>query len=174
MYDPDDPIYKSPVNGDEPITDYIPHPGIELPKRDPNQPWWDDFFFGAVDENGNPILYTGTPPDYGGKGIIRKALLSCSKRNASKGIRILLKNGFYEVPDLKISKRYYERLWREGRPAPFIVARKILESGVKGVPDKIKPGFLRYQFGGWEMVYNPITKEVWHLQPIKKVKYGLH
>jgi len=38
---------------------------------------------------------------------------------------------------------------------------------VKGVPDACKPGFFRYEAYGWEMVFNPTTKEVWHLQPIK-------
>jgi len=84
-----------------------------------------------------------------------------------RGTPIVLKDGFYEVGNMRISKNYYERLWREGRPAPFIVSREILESGVKGVPDAIKPGFFRYEFGGWEMVYNPVTKEIWHLQPIR-------
>jgi hypothetical protein len=35
------------------------------------------------------------------------------------------------------------------------------------VPDAIKAGFNKYTYGGWEMIYNPETKEVWHLQPIK-------
>ncbi len=51
--------------------------------------------------------------------------------------------------------------------APKRVKTFELESGVKGVPDAIKPGFFRYEFGGWEMVYNPVTKEIWHLQPIR-------
>ena len=29
-------------------------------------------------------------------------------------------------------------------------------------------GFFKYEGCGWEMVYNPTTKEIWHLQPIKR------
>ena len=84
-----------------------------------------------------------------------------------KGTPIVLKDGFYEAGGMRISQGYYNRLWREGRPAPFLVTREILKSGVKGVPDAIKPGFFRYECGGWELVYNPVTKEIWHLQPLR-------
>src|SRR5438132_4467215 len=80
----------------------------------------------------------------------------------------ILRNGYYEVNGFKISKYYFEKLWSTGRGAPSLVAREILEGAAgKGVPDAFKKGFFRYEFGGWEMVYNPTTKEIWHLQPIK-------
>ena len=84
-----------------------------------------------------------------------------------QGARAVLKDGFYEVNGLRFSEYYYSKLWSTGRPAPSLVANEILRSGAHGVPDAIKVGFLRYEALGWEMVYNPVTREVWHLQPIK-------
>jgi len=84
-----------------------------------------------------------------------------------QGQTAILKNGYYEVNGLKFSKIYYTKLWSTGRGAPSLVANEILASGAKGVPDALKAGFFRYEAGGWEMVYNPVTKEVWHLQPLK-------
>lgn len=77
------------------------------------------------------------------------------------------RGGYFEVNGLKFSEYYYNKLWSTGRGAPSLVAKEILASGVKGVPDACKPGFFRYEAYGWEMVFNPTTKEVWHLQPIK-------
>jgi len=54
-----------------------------------------------------------------------------------------------------------------GRGAPGLVAKEVLAGAKKGIPDAIKIGFKKYVYGGWEMIYNPTTKEVWHLQPIK-------
>ncbi len=85
----------------------------------------------------------------------------------NQGCEAILRNGYYEVNGFKFSKVYYERLWKEGRKAPSLVVREILESIKPLAPDSIKSGFFRYVYGNWEMVYNPTTKEVWHLQPIK-------
>ncbi len=65
------------------------------------------------------------------------------------------------------SDKYYNQLYAEGRPMPFLVAQEILAgTGGMGVPDpQGMPGFYLYEFGGWEMIYNPDTGEVWHLQP---------
>jgi hypothetical protein len=81
---------------------------------------------------------------------------------------VILKNGYYEVNGFKFSEFYYERLWSSGRNAPSLIAREILESAKNCVPDIKKRGFFRYEVADWEMIYNPITKEVWHLQPIKR------
>jgi RHS repeat-associated protein len=83
------------------------------------------------------------------------------------GTSAIFKNGFYEVNGFKFSKYYYEKLWSTGRGAPSLVAKEVFEGAGKGVPDAIKHGFFKYVYGGWEMVYNPVTKEVWHLLPIK-------
>ena len=81
----------------------------------------------------------------------------------------ILKNGYYEVNGFKFSEYYYERLWNEGRKAPSLIAKEILEGTTKITSDK-RPGFFRYELGNWEIVYNPVTKEVWHLGPIKITK----
>lgn len=82
-------------------------------------------------------------------------------------MRAVLKDGYYEVNGFKFSEYYYNKLWNTGRKAPSLVAREILDAAGPGVPDAIKPGFFKYVSNGWELVYNPVTKEVWHLQPIK-------
>jgi hypothetical protein len=60
-------------------------------------------------------------------------------------------------------------IWKEGRPAPFLQAEEILKSNPKISVDPLaKSGFYKYESGGLEMIYNPTTKEIWHLQPSKK------
>lgn len=92
---------------------------------------------------------------------------------AAKGVvnqtsKAILKNGYYEVNGFKFSEYYYNKLWSTGKGAPSLVAKEVLEGGAKtAVPDAIKTGFNKYIHGGWEMIYNPTTKEVWHLQPIR-------
>jgi len=51
---------------------------------------------------------------------------------------------------------------------PSLIAEEVLKGGVNSaVPDVFKYGFCKYYiYNGWEMVYSPVTKEVWHLQPI--------
>jgi RHS repeat-associated protein len=92
---------------------------------------------------------------------------------AAKGVvnqtsKAILKNGYYEVNGFKFSEYYYNKLWSTGRGAPSLVANEVLQGGAKtAVPDALKAGFNKYIHGGWEMIYNPATKEVWHLQPIR-------
>jgi filamentous hemagglutinin len=43
----------------------------------------------------------------------------------------------------------------------------VLEEGTLIGPDSKKVGFEKYVTIDWELVYNPVTKEVWHLQPLK-------
>lgn len=82
----------------------------------------------------------------------------------------ILKDGYYEVNGFKFTERYYNRLWQEGRQAPTFRASSILEHAQDITTDKFKKGFFRYEFDGWEMIYNPISKEIWHLGPIKPKK----
>lgn len=70
---------------------------------------------GAVDENGDPLK--------GGGGIAK-----CGKQIKSEG-------GVYSVDGMKISQNYYDRLWSQGRSAPFIQAKEILNSNPKVIPD---------------------------------------
>ena len=112
----------------------------------------------------------------GQAGAARECAISATEAGGSaegissvveQGSTAVLKNGYYEVNGFKFSEYYYNKLWDTGRGAPSLVAKEILDSAKTAVPDAIKQGFLRYEAGGWEMVYNPITREVWHLQPIK-------
>ena len=78
----------------------------------------------------------------------------------------LFKAGYYEVNGFKFSEYYYNKLWNTGRGAPSLVAKELLQGAKNITPDAVKNGFYRYELGGWEMIYNPATKEVCHLMPI--------
>lgn len=67
---------------------------------------------------------------------------------------------------VKFSSYYYSKLWATGRSAPFVQAEEVLRTATGITPDA-RAGFFKYTNGYLEMVYNPATKEVWHLQPIK-------
>jgi hypothetical protein len=80
----------------------------------------------------------------------------------------VLKNGYYEVNGFKFTEFYYNKLWQNGRGAPSLAAKAILENTIKIVPDPAGyPGFFKYFSDKWEMVYNPTTKIVSHIQPIR-------
>lgn len=75
---------------------------------------------------------------------------------------------FYSVDGLKFSKSYYERLWQQGRPAPFVQAKEVLASNPKITPDpRGAEGYFRYEGAGLEMIYNPSTGQIGHIQPIR-------
>src|SRR5690606_12969624 len=75
---------------------------------------------------------------------------------------------FYSVDSLKISQSYYERLWQQGRPAPFLQAKEVLGNNPKVMPDpKGAPGYFRYEAAGLEMIYNPRTGQIGHIQPVR-------
>lgn len=80
---------------------------------------------------------------------------------------VIFKDGYYEVNGVKFSDYYYNKLWNTGRGGSSLVANEILKGATSRTPDLIKPGFFKYVFGEWEMIYNPVTNEVWHIQPIK-------
>jgi filamentous hemagglutinin len=104
---------------------------------------------GVVDENGDPLK--------GGGGI------------AKGGKPIKLEGGFYSADGMKISQSYYDRLWSQGRSAPFLQAKEILNSNPKIIPDpRGAPGYFKYESSGLEMIYNPTTGQIGHIQPIKK------
>uniref|UniRef100_UPI00037EC994 two-partner secretion domain-containing protein n=1 Tax=Pseudomonas umsongensis TaxID=198618 RepID=UPI00037EC994 len=77
-------------------------------------------------------------------------------------------DGFYEAEGtpFKFSEYYYNRLWTTGRGAPFVQADEVLKTATTVTPDRMA-GFYRYTNGSMEMVYNPVTKEVWHIQPLR-------
>ncbi len=75
---------------------------------------------------------------------------------------------FYSADGFKFSERYYQYLYDNGRPAPFLQAREVLNSNPKITPDpQGAPGFFRYEGGGLEMIYNPTTGQVGHLQLVR-------
>jgi RHS repeat-associated protein len=75
--------------------------------------------------------------------------------------------GFVTVNGFRFSQAYYNRLWVTGRAAPGFRAQSILRGATTRTVDPLgRPGFYRYVYDGWEMIYNPTTREVWHLQPI--------
>lgn len=81
---------------------------------------------------------------------------------------IKMVDGFYQAEGtpFKFSEYYYNRLWSTGRGAPFVQADEVLKTATTVTPDRMA-GFFRYTNGSMEMVYNPVTKEVWHLQPLR-------
>lgn len=84
----------------------------------------------------------------------------------NRPIPIKFDGAFYSVDGFKISRNYYERLWDEGSPAPFLQAREILLSNPKVTPDpRGAPGYFRYEAAGIEMIYNPRTGQIGHIRP---------
>lgn len=102
---------------------------------------------------------------YGMKGAETS---SAAKGTTVGGKPITFDGEFYSVDGLKFSKSYYDRLWEQGRPAPFIQAKEVLGSNPKVMPDpRGAPGYFKYEGAGLEMIYNPTTGQVGHIQPIK-------
>jgi hypothetical protein len=99
-----------------------------------------------------------------GRNSLENALSGYWGGSVHQGSTAILKNGYCEVNGFRFSQSYYNRLWAQGRPAPSLVAREVLENATNISPDKMA-GFNKYLYGGWEMVYNPNTFEVWHIQP---------
>ncbi|MBV4414568.1 hypothetical protein J0B02_17445 [Enterobacteriaceae bacterium YMB-R22] len=85
------------------------------------------------------------------------------------GKTIKAENGFYSVDGMKISQSYYDRLWSQGRPAPFVQAKEILSNNPKVTADpRGAPGYFKYESNGLEMIYNPTSGQIGHIQPIKQ------
>ncbi|VGP79493.1 16S rRNA endonuclease CdiA [Klebsiella variicola] len=111
----------------------------------------------------NPMLKIGVEDADG-------ELLKGGGGGISKGGKpIKLEGGFYSVDGMKISQSYYDRLWNQGRSAPFLQAKEILNSNPKVTSDpRGAPGYFKYESNGLEMIYNPTTGQIGHIQPIKK------
>lgn len=88
---------------------------------------------------------------------------------SESGSEIKLVDGFYQAEGsaFKFSEYYYNRLWSTGRGAPFVQAEEVLNTAKTITPDRMA-GFNRYVNDAFEMVYNPATKEVWHIQPLRE------
>ena len=92
--------------------------------------------------------------------------IGAASNAATKEIKVV--NGFYEAEGtpFKFSEYYYKRLWSTGRGGPFVQEEEVFKIATTVTPDRMA-GFYRYTNGSMEMVYNPATKEVWHIQPLR-------
>ena len=92
-----------------------------------------------------------------------------AKTKTFVGNEINLVDGFYQAEKsaFKFSEYYYNKLWSTGRGAPFLQAEEVINTAKTISPDRMI-GFNRYVNDAFEMIYNPTTKEVWHLQPLRK------
>lgn len=87
----------------------------------------------------------------------------------NQNLTAILRNGYYEVNGFKFTEFYYDRLWNNGRKSPGLRAESILRGATRITPDaRGYPGFYRYMYEGWEMIFNPKTRVVSHLCKIKK------
>jgi hypothetical protein len=113
----------------------------------------------------------GTPPVAANSNI-------AGQSGSTGGRSIEFDGKFYSADGFKISETYYNKLWgrvpdKNGRyayrPAPFLQARDILDSNPKIMPDPHgAPGYLRYESSTWEMIYNPKTGQIGHIEPLRK------
>lgn len=130
----------------------------------------------GIGHNGGPPLESGTFLGRAGAFVGRYifgplgALISMTQplNVGEPGREIELVDGFYEAKGtkFKFSKYYYEKLWNTGRGGPFLISEEVLATSTTIAPDRM-PGFFRYTNGSMEMVYNPTTNEVWHLNHLK-------
>lgn len=83
----------------------------------------------------------------------------------------ILKNWYFEVNWFKFTEYYYNKLWNSWRKAPSLIANEVLEWAIKNWTVSLDPKgynwYYKYIYEGWEMIYNPTTKMVSHLAPIK-------
>lgn len=99
-------------------------------------------------------------------GLFERLLSWFKLGRKCKAVEAAVDNGYVDLGGFKFSEKYYQKLFDTGRTAPVTVAREVLASATSKTADRL-PGFFRYEGAGWEMVYNPTTREVWHLQPLK-------
>jgi hypothetical protein len=132
--------------------------------------WWPGYKAGT-------LLYNQTMGDGSWTGWEVLDAASAGLGAAGKGLQLLgtagreiqLIDGFYQAEGsaFKFSKYYYDKLWSTGRGAPFLQAQEVLQTATTMTADRMA-GFYRYTNSAMEMVYNPKTKEVWHIMPLKK------
>jgi len=67
-----------------------------------------------------------------------------------------------EGTSINFPANYYDELWNEGRPAPFLAVQEVLDTATSVVPDNL-PGFFQYTNGVLKLVFNPETGMVWHI-----------
>ncbi len=114
------------------------------------------------------VLAVGINAGISGALPIQQTNRNSQVQTVSTKQSIVLDNGFYKVDGMKISEIYYSKLWNNGRPAPFVQAREILNSKPKITVDpRGAQGYMRYEGAGMEMIYNPTTGQIRHIQPIR-------
>ncbi|TKI02084.1 VENN motif pre-toxin domain-containing protein, partial [Martelella alba] len=124
----------------------------------------------AETKHGIDIIVASVTPVLGSAAASRLGNIGkhAALQTSIAGKPIKFDGEFYSVDNLKFSKNYYEKLWSQGRPAPFIQAKEVLSSNPKIQADpRGAPGYFRYGGSGLEMIYNPTTGQVGHIQPIK-------
>ncbi|KFB87175.1 filamentous hemagglutinin [Serratia grimesii] len=120
-------------------------------------------------ENASEISGLSTEAVKGAAILLSTAGLVLEASRGGRSQSIVFDGKFYSADNFKFSKEYYERLWGQGRPAPFLQAREIMNSKPKVVADpRGAPGYFKYEGAGLEMIYNPSTKQVGHIQPVRK------
>jgi hypothetical protein len=78
---------------------------------------------------------------------------------------------FVENNGFKFSEKYYQKLWETGRSAPGFRTEAIINSATKvGADPRGMPGFMNYVsetafYKPWNVIMNPVTREVWHIGP---------
>jgi filamentous hemagglutinin len=124
----------------------------------------------AIDSGGGALSGIGSAirglfkPSVAKIGVGAKAVPT-----VTAGREIKLVDGYYhaEGSAFKFSEYYYNKLWSTGRGGPFLQAEEVFNTAKTVSPDRMA-GFNRYVNDHLEMVYNPTTKEVWHIQPLRK------
>ncbi len=76
-----------------------------------------------------------------------------------------LEAGLIEVNGFKFPISYYEKLWNTGRLAPGFRVESIIKGATESLPDT-NPSFVKYIHNGWELIMDPITNFIQHLQPL--------
>ncbi|MFB2566920.1 hemagglutinin repeat-containing protein [Rhizobium sp. IMFF44] len=119
----------------------------------------------VIDDAGNVVIAGPNGAIYNDVAAAQRAAAGV---NTSAGRPIEFDGQFYSADGIKFSKSYYEYLYKNGRPAPFLQARAVLDSNPKIMPDPQGAlGYFRYEGAGLEMIYNPTTGQVGHIQPIR-------
>lgn len=121
------------------------------------------------------LLYNQTMGDGSWTGWEVLDFASVAGNVAGKGFSLLgtasrevtVVDGYVQNSTFKFKHWYHDKLWKEGRPYPFLQAQEVLDTATSVSKDRMK-GFYRYTNGRLEMVYNPKTREIFHLQPLSK------
>ncbi|WP_368660805.1 hypothetical protein [Paracoccus sp. (in: a-proteobacteria)] len=116
-------------------------------------------YFVTANTNAAPVWVHNNCPDGPGGG----------NAGAIAGRPVQFDGQFYSADGFKFSASYYNRLWSsEARPAPFLQARAIMDSNPAITPDpRGAAGYFRYKGAGMEIIYNPTTGQVGHIQPLR-------